>query len=1716
MSVPAPSRSGNNTEKKDPRLELADRLIEQIEAGTASWQRPWEAGDVLAPVNAVTGKPYSGVNYQNLMMFSPDPSDPRWCTYKQAQEQGWQVRKGEHGIPIEKWSRYEHKRTNEEIERLRAQGAQNIEPVEERLGVRYYTVFHASQIDGIPPLERSPRLEIEGKPDDRLPKLAENMGLEVVHTGGRAFYRPSEDRVYMPPVERFERATGHDTTLLHELSHGTGHGSRLNREIRNPFGSPKYAVEELRAEMSAAMTAASLGIGFDPASQDLEEGREMGNSAAYLASWLKALPEKERKQILMQTIKDAQGISDYLIERTPELLVEQERPTVSRGDYVRYRNEIGQEVEGVVLDAAQPGEATRLRRIYRWPNGTPGMDGADHIAPTVLPDDLVEHIPGAVQPGLDLDALDPITDAYQRTIGMDDSRARAGRAVLMAVETARGQPEQSVALQAAALRAADAPERPQDPDLISFLEIRNRVRQGEHPDFAGLSDPVANAEAFVERQGRTDPQRSAQWARALQESPVAYGEAVGLSPATVGLVASQLNQGARRMERPQVGDLVRFEPHKPGVTNSPFSGRVIAALDTNTGDIRYHLRADSGPDQGIEARVYGRDGQFREIALDQAVGFDRALAPEAEKAPLIQVGDFVITRRNQFGADWNTPSIVTRIDDSEVRLQDLYRSGREWEVAPAGRMMSREGFDAALSHQVSGVVPPEIASEKLDFAASRDRFVGVVRAFDAEHSLMYGKAPEPLTKVPDDVRPFLGGQQATVTDQLLRSSEEKVFFSDKMQELQEIIRQMPATYETDGVPDSERPVSLRYFGSNGAQWFILEKDRGDPANEGNGFPNQTQAFGLADLGLGHPELGYISIPEITRAGAELDYHFAPRTLLEVKLEHYPDLLPPEHRPVDLRKEQALQEYQAFYAQLPQREEKLMTEVRERSERLVPADFRGFSDMMRDFSKGVDDTFGIIREGENRGSSIPELRLAQALAPEEISDLPAVKTARDQARRLGERFHDLDREIRDTFKARLRAHGKALLESGTLREPREIAQAAYWKHGIEANPDSPMIGKLTDAIRDKDLKTMMGLIGHNSLNPASEEAFSRVTGIKMGKTQSARVAQLLEWAGPEKAQALRESNALAEREREARGLRDGMVSAWADLKGLRVDIGGQVVNGQEYVTLKVAGGQDRIASGKEGAATTYHLVNDRGEYSRVKDVRFTAFAKRVLAMDADGMVRNALEKADIVQGIAPEGVTPKPAADLQKEEKAPEAPGKNAYEQKIEARKERYRALSDKTRARAKAHVEQARRMADAIPFGQPILVGHHSEGRDRRYRARIHQNFGKGFDLLKKAEYYERRAKGVNDYAISADDPDAVKKLRERVENLKSSQERMKAANAAIRKHQKDGPEAQQAALEHLGFKPEQAQQILTPDVMGTVGFASYSLSNNNANIRRLEERIQVLEKAQALEDRETPYAWGTVRENKEINRIQFRFDGKPDEAVRNLMKSSGFRWAPSESAWQRQWTGNAVYAARDVIKKLDALMPPEQTVAAPEPVQRLDTVPVSQSPDVSPGIAVRDPSAALAAAIKDRDGDWYNLSVQENDGRLVGTLQRRDAETGLVETMPAGVFQPDVNYGVVAKFERESGELLAVGLSRGRDGGVDMKVFSQSRDAAVFAWQRIHEYPGHLRANEALQKVPDHPEGKVIEQALGVDLKTLNPAREAPKASARRPEQQKQQGVEI
>jgi hypothetical protein len=156
----------------------------------------------------------------------------------------------------------------------------------------------------------------------------------------------------------------------------------------------------------------------------------------------------------------------------------------------------------------------------------------------------------------------------------------------------------------------------------------------------------------------------------------------------------------------------------------------------------------------------------------------------------------------------------------------------------------------------------------------------------------------------------------------------------------------------------------------------------------------------------------------------------------------------------------------------------------------------------------------------------------------------------------------------------------------------------------------------------------------------------------------------------------------------------------------------------------------------------------------------------------------------------------------------------------------------------------------------------------------------------------------------------------------------------------------------------------------------------------------------------------------------------------------------------------------------------------------------------------------ALESGIKDRDGVWHNLSIYEKDGQLTGTLQRRDVQTGDYEKAPV-VFEPDGKGGLAALAAYDGGEKLTVSLSRSEPtlGGhekVDVRVSSGD--------QQIHEHPGRLRANDALQKIPDHREGKAIEQALGVDPKMLNPvpAREAQRSPAKAQEKQHSQGVQL
>lgn len=176
------------------------------------------------------------------------------------------------------------------------------------------------------------------------------------------------------------------------------------------------------------------------------------------------------------------------------------------------------------------------------------------------------------------------------------------------------------------------------------------------------------------------------------------------------------------------------------------------------------------------------------------------------------------------------------------------------------------------------------------------------------------------------------------------------------------------------------------------------------------------------------------------------------------------------------------------------------------------------------------------------------------------------------------------------------------------------------------------------------------------------------------------------------------------------------------------------------------------------------------------------------------------------------------------------------------------------------------------------------------------------------------KIKAVGTGGISTDDPNALDKLRAKVAALQKHQELMKAANMAVR--MKDTAKGD-AKLSELGYSQDEIKQLREPDYCGRVGYPAYELSSNNANIRRLQKRVEELEKRQS---EPAPEGWtfegGEVVINTELKRLQIVLEDRPDDDMRRALKSHGFRWAPSQGAWQRQLTNNAIYAAKAVTGK--------------------------------------------------------------------------------------------------------------------------------------------------------------------------------------------------------
>lgn len=264
---------------------------------------------------------------------------------------------------------------------------------------------------------------------------------------------------------------------------------------------------------------------------------------------------------------------------------------------------------------------------------------------------------------------------------------------------------------------------------------------------------------------------------------------------------------------------------------------------------------------------------------------------------------------------------------------------------------------------------------------------------------------------------------------------------------------------------------------------------------------------------------------------------------------------------------------------------------------------------------------------------------------------------------------------------------------------------------------------------------------------------------------------------------------------------------------------------------------------------------------------------------------------------------------------------NDYEQKKQERIERYRERAEQAQAQSVSLSRQASKMASAIPMGQPMMPDHHSYKADRRYRERIGQKMDQSIAASEKAAYYEAKARAAeNNTAISADDPEALAKLTKKLENLQLAQNRMKQINAYYRKHG--------TCQGFHGLSDEEAarldERVKNGFAWETAPFASYSLSNNNQEIHRIQDRIKKLTEAQELGYCGWEFDGGTVVANSEKNRLQIIFDEIPSEEVRQELKGRGFRWARSEGAWQRQLTDNAIYSASRIaaIQPIDGTDP--------------------------------------------------------------------------------------------------------------------------------------------------------------------------------------------------
>jgi antirestriction protein ArdC len=276
---------------------VTDRICELLEKGVVPWRRPWTG---CFPTNYDSGKEYQGIN--TLMLggaaMVSNYKSPYWLTYRQAQKHGGNVKQGEHGSIIV-WKESGLKEVKHD---------DGTKALKKFFYLKYYTVFNLEQCQGVPEksIVQLKEADMDKGVIERCEALISNMPTPpTIVTGQIAAYNPARDTLILPSMEYFESLEAHYACKYHELTHSTGHQSRLARPgvtDYNQFGSHKYSFEELVAEMGSAYLCARAGIDC-PAVVE--------NSAAYVASWLRTL--KADKTVLLKAAGKSSAAVEYIL-----------------------------------------------------------------------------------------------------------------------------------------------------------------------------------------------------------------------------------------------------------------------------------------------------------------------------------------------------------------------------------------------------------------------------------------------------------------------------------------------------------------------------------------------------------------------------------------------------------------------------------------------------------------------------------------------------------------------------------------------------------------------------------------------------------------------------------------------------------------------------------------------------------------------------------------------------------------------------------------------------------------------------------------------------------------------------------------------------------------------------------------------------------------------------------------------------------------------------------------------------------------------------------------------------------------------------------------------------------------------------------------------------------------------------------------------------------